>query len=200
MKKRFREPANNVDEAVVIESDPEDNESDGVIFVGEGPSTGTAAPPPEKKQKTGKTPQRNPLLSCPLSKADQECSRCKIVKVVNQKTLLCHCGAKIKLPKGRVEASVDHWQTSMFDSLLWMLERCLMIPIIYLPGACQSRTRIIGANRDLTTWIGVKKVGTSQSIKKVCSGLSDHSWKRPRGHHSIAVCISHSPTPYHGAK
>lgn len=129
-KKRAREPSNDVVEVLVIESDEEEDnprDQDDVIFLESVPaSSSTQQPtkqnpqsnpiqPPNKKPPTGKTPQTNPILSCPLSKPLKQCSLCRTHDVVNCKTLHCHCGSKIKLPKGRVEAAHDHWNSSMFN-------------------------------------------------------------------------------------
>ncbi|EGG08741.1 uncharacterized protein MELLADRAFT_61479 [Melampsora larici-populina 98AG31] len=190
MPKRTRETSNDVVDVLVIESDPEeDNNSkdNDVIFVEEVSTsntstsrppkqTSTAAIPPKKKQQTGTTPRRNPILSCPLSKPNKECSRCKTDDTVNQKTLHCHCGSKIKLRKGRLEAAEDHWKSR----------------------ACKDRTERIEANKVLSSWVTVTKV--KKTIDMPCSGLTDESWKRPRSKYTIANCIEHSPMPYHGAK
>ncbi|EGG01010.1 uncharacterized protein MELLADRAFT_67292 [Melampsora larici-populina 98AG31] len=38
------------------------------------------------------------------------------------------------------------------------------------------------------------------AVTKPCSGLNDKNWTQPQGKTTIAKCIKHSPTPYHGAK
>ncbi|KAH9822476.1 hypothetical protein DFH28DRAFT_1119458 [Melampsora americana] len=137
--------------------------------------TGTTARPPNKKRQ-GTTPQRNPILLRSLSKPNNECSRCRTIDVVNQKTSYCHCGSKIRLPKGRVEAAQNHWKSR----------------------ACKDHTERMKANEVLSSWVTVTTI--KKTIEMPCSGLTDESWERPRSKYTIADCIKHSPMPYHGAK
>lgn len=124
MPKRTQEPLNDVVDVVVIQSDQEDSNSgdDDVIFVESVPSSSTRPPDkkpridpiqtPNMKQRTGKTPQTNPILLCPLSQPDKQCSLCKTDNYENHKNLHCHCGTKVKLQKGRVQGAEDHWKSS----------------------------------------------------------------------------------------
>ncbi|EGF99565.1 uncharacterized protein MELLADRAFT_112622 [Melampsora larici-populina 98AG31] len=151
MPKRNQGTSNDIVDVFVIDSDPEEDKNfkgDDVIFVEEvsTSNTSTSKPPKQtstttipanKKRQTETTRQRNPILLCPRSKANEECSCCKIhvEDVIGPKTLHCHCGSKIKLPKGRVEAAVDHWKSR----------------------ACKNHTERMEENKVLSSWVTVTK-------------------------------------------
>ncbi|EGG05305.1 uncharacterized protein MELLADRAFT_107520 [Melampsora larici-populina 98AG31] len=80
------------------------------------------------------------------------------------------------MSKGRVEAAIAQWASSRF----------------------KNQTKLVCNNSSLSSW--VTTTSKKNAVTKPCSGLHDKNWKRPRGKTTIANCIKHSPTPYHGAK
>ncbi|EGF97812.1 uncharacterized protein MELLADRAFT_114066 [Melampsora larici-populina 98AG31] len=161
-------------EKIIVIEDESKNNEEIIIIEDESKKDETKK---QTKKGCGKTPQKDVIKSCPLSKPNAPCTLCKTNDTVSQKTLYCHCGSKIVLRKGRVEAAVDHWANDK----------------------CKKKTNTICANASLTSWVTTTTV-KKNAVTKPCAGLNDDTWKRPTAKLRIENCIKHSPTPYHGVK
>ncbi|EGF99129.1 uncharacterized protein MELLADRAFT_118356 [Melampsora larici-populina 98AG31] len=193
MVKRTLESAagtsNDIDEIIVIEDESEKDGSEkdecgkdeskknsSKIIIIEDESEKDECEKQTKKT-CGKTPQKDVIALCPLSKPNTPCTHCKITETVLHKTLHCHCGSKIVLIKGRVQSALEHWENKK----------------------CTNRTNTIRSNASLSSWVTTTTI-KKNAVQKPCAGLNDQTWKRPTAKFCIENCIKHSPTPYHGVK
>lgn len=118
------------------------------------------------KNSCSKTPQKDAIKSSPFSKPNNPCTLCKTTNTASHRTLHGHCGSKIVLIKGFVQATIEPWENSKYWSLSKTTEvskfRLIQFLSFYQTNVRQTQTQYLPMPASHLGWL-------KQCTKKICN-------------------------------